>query len=354
MTLASLIEDWRRASERGIERHLTVTKEGIVLGAGTVIAKRRNDAEMACEIDGREEEILALIGAAYGQSISPGLISHLRRADRAYRGGDPVTAQIHIAFTGLGGLEDEKLASFRLFLADRLLRSQLGAEDLLAALSDDASPSDELRKASPNDPKHPGWPAGTAGGLGGKFRPKDGTEAVIPEEDKQRIESLAARRAIREDIRSLLRIGAEAALNFIPGIGEVSDVAILGELLRRAGQNRQLRIDTQAAFDFYKTGPHTLAELNAAADAASEPGYDDHHIVTQGGKNGQNIPQELLQSPENIVRIPTILHEGINAEYFKASEVDPSMTVYQWLQTQPFDVQYEEGIKIMQKLDIIK
>jgi hypothetical protein len=33
-----------------------------------------------------------------------------------------------------------------------------------------------LLKASPDNSKHPGWPAGTAGGLGGKFRPKDGHE----------------------------------------------------------------------------------------------------------------------------------------------------------------------------------
>jgi hypothetical protein len=30
-----------------------------------------------------------------------------------------------------------------------------------------------LVKASPDDPEHPGWPAGTPGGRGGKFRPKD-------------------------------------------------------------------------------------------------------------------------------------------------------------------------------------
>ena len=33
-----------------------------------------------------------------------------------------------------------------------------------------------LAKASPDDPEHPGWPAKTPGGLGGKFRPKEGGE----------------------------------------------------------------------------------------------------------------------------------------------------------------------------------
>ena len=31
-----------------------------------------------------------------------------------------------------------------------------------------------LLKASPDDPEHPGWPAGTPGGRGGQFRTKDG------------------------------------------------------------------------------------------------------------------------------------------------------------------------------------
>jgi hypothetical protein len=30
-----------------------------------------------------------------------------------------------------------------------------------------------LGKAAADDPEHPGWPAGTSGGKGGQFRPKD-------------------------------------------------------------------------------------------------------------------------------------------------------------------------------------
>jgi hypothetical protein len=52
-------------------------------------------------------------------------------------------------------------------------------------------------KASPDDPEHPGWPAGTPGGLGGKFRPKDGSATAT---------GVAAvrRRALRRAIRALL------------------------------------------------------------------------------------------------------------------------------------------------------
>jgi hypothetical protein len=52
-------------------------------------------------------------------------------------------------------------------------------------------PADGFRKASPDDPKHPGWPAGTEGGRGGQFRPKDASELT------QKVKSLIARRALR-------------------------------------------------------------------------------------------------------------------------------------------------------------
>jgi hypothetical protein len=42
-----------------------------------------------------------------------------------------------------------------------------------AANSAKPSVKPALGKASPDDPEHPGWPAGTPGGRGGKFRPKD-------------------------------------------------------------------------------------------------------------------------------------------------------------------------------------
>ena len=58
--------------------------------------------------------------------------------------------------------------------------------------------------------------------------------------------------------------------------------------------------------------------------------------------------------PKNIVRIPTLVHEDINGEYASRSNETPSITTYQKLQKEPFDVQYAEGIKIMRELGIIQ
>jgi hypothetical protein len=45
-------------------------------------------------------------------------------------------------------------------------------------IRDDDPEQQSVSKASPDDPKHPGWPAGTPDGRGGKFRPKDGDEGA--------------------------------------------------------------------------------------------------------------------------------------------------------------------------------
>ena len=47
-------------------------------------------------------------------------------------------------------------------------------------------------KASADDPAHPGWPAGTPGGQGGKFRPKDGESSREIEEDRKEIRTTSA------------------------------------------------------------------------------------------------------------------------------------------------------------------
>ena len=46
-------------------------------------------------------------------------------------------------------------------------------------------------------------------------------------------------------------------------------------------------------------------------------GFQYHHIVTQGGVNTDIIPPEQLQNTDNIIILPTLLHEEVNDEYLK-------------------------------------
>ena len=61
----------------------------------------------------------------------------------------------------MGGIRVQSDRSEGLDLSDRLQAVSTG-------------PALGLLKASPDDPNHPGWPPGTEGSLGGKFRPKIG------------------------------------------------------------------------------------------------------------------------------------------------------------------------------------
>jgi hypothetical protein len=83
-------------------------------------------------------------------------------------------------------------------------------------------------------------------------------------------------------------------------------------------------------------------------------GQQYHHIVTQGGANPDNISAEQLQNTDNVIRLPTLLHEAVNAEYSKLLQDGTGMTMYQWLQTQSYYVQREEGLKILRRLNILK
>src|ERR1700728_4822880 len=91
-------------------------------------------------------------------------------------------------------------------------------------------------KASPDDPKHPGWPAGTEGGRGGQFRPKDASDLT------QRVKSLIARRALRTGLLAGLRVGLEALGNLIPVVDAAADVLMAADIARTVIEFRELAI----------------------------------------------------------------------------------------------------------------
>ena len=261
-------------------------------------------------------------------------------------------------------------------LPDHAARDAMEAEDVLIKYLRQRELKDEIRKASPDDPKHPGWPAGTEGGRGGQFRPKDGVEAVIAQDVIERIRRIKARRALRTEALAVLRLAAELMADAVPGIGLAADAATLIDMANTIAELKKLKIDADAAIEFVKHGPYSLEELQVSSDYEEFSSYGDflkdaayialllkrfggagsgnqyHHIVTQGGANTK-MPPEQLQNTDNVIPLPTLLHEAVNGEYSSFDD-DKGMTLYQWLQTQPYDVQRAEGLKILRKLHILK
>ncbi len=261
-------------------------------------------------------------------------------------------------------------------LPNQTARTDMEAEDILIKSADwnPALHPREVHKASPDDPKHPGWPAGTPGGRGGKFRPKDGADAVLTQEIKDRI----TRRELRINLLAALQIGLEALGNAIPGLDVAADAAMAATIARTISEYGQLAIDAAAALDFVKQAPYSLEDLQVSPSYEEFSSYIDfvkrhlnpdlmakmfgsagdgnqyHHIVTQGGLNEDNISPQLLQNTDNIIILPTLLHEMVSDEYLQPAPDNSGRTLYQWLQTQPYDVQREVGLNILRDLGILK
>ena len=83
-------------------------------------------------------------------------------------------------------------------------------------------------------------------------------------------------------------------------------------------------------------------------------GNQYHHIVTQGGANADTVPPEQLQNTENIIILPTLLHEAVSDEYLRPAPDGSKLKLYEWLQTQPYAVQREFGLQILRELNILK
>ena len=153
------------------------TEQGLVLGAGTVLAKRRPCRALA--LDGEEERLLALLAVAYGRPISSKVIGNIKRATRDWANGERCLAQIHLARSRLPPLDTGEAAPFRLFAAERLIEEGVSPRELLELLDLDASGLD-MPKAG-FDPDEPRVPAGNPDG--GQWTYEDG---VIPAAARRR------------------------------------------------------------------------------------------------------------------------------------------------------------------------
>ncbi len=222
-------------------------------------------------------EIERLLSRAYEADLAVDrLLPGLATVMTAMNAIDPGLARIAAVHLRIPDLPDQA-ARDRLEAEDTLIKS-IGRHSarhvLKAPLNPDSAADDSesllldaterIHKASPDDPKRPGWPAGTEGGRGGQFRPKDASELT------QKVKSLIARRALRTGLLAGLRVGLEGLANLIPGVDVAADVLMAADIARTVVEFRRLAIDAAAALDFVKDGPHTLEDLQVSTD-----GYED-------------------------------------------------------------------------------
>jgi hypothetical protein len=115
--------------------------------------------------------------------------------------------------------------------------------------------------------------------------------------------------------------------------------------------------DLKALTDAIKTAndpPAALEELQARAQRPSEAGYEDHHIVGQFAQNRLQFGDDLIDSPENKVRIPTVRHRDINGYYSKSSDRYDGLSPRDYLRGKSWDEQTRVGLKILRNNGVLK
>jgi hypothetical protein len=203
-----------------------------------------------------------------------------------------------------------------------------------------------VEKASPDDPKHPGWPAGAPDSQGGRFRPKtpDDYPSGPPKEEPNSFgrmtNALAA--AIKAGIRRLAAAGIVAVEEAGPPPAKIAALLL------------ELGFEAYPYLKAYFDSPKSLEELQAAAQSPSEVGYEDHHIVEQATANPDGSEDALMDAPDNLARIPTIKHWELNSWYQTRNSELNEMTPRQYLDGKSWVERLRVGLMGLQDIGALK
>ncbi len=149
-------------------RQMTVTEQGLVLGAGTLLAKMGDDG--LC-LDGEEERILTLLAIAYRGDVPGAALGMFRRVSKHWQGGEKCLAAVHLAQCGLPEIDED--AATCLSLAAELIEAGMTPRELarelgLRPVQFDVSKYDENQPRVPagNGRESGQWTSGDAAGEG--------------------------------------------------------------------------------------------------------------------------------------------------------------------------------------------
>jgi hypothetical protein len=100
----------------------------------------------------------------------------------------------------------------------------------------------------------------------------------------------------------------------------------------------------------------TLEELQARVGPASEPGYHDHHIAEEAAARNAGDSESLIQSRDNLVRIPVLKHIDITSYYStKVEQPDGTMLSRRdQLKDEDFETRRQFGLDVLRKYGVLK
>ena len=131
------------------------TPQGLMLGAGTILLPA-DGARKLKSLKGSEQQVLALLSAAYGVAVAPTVLGNIERAAKCWSEGDDYTAHIHLAHTGLRALDDLPNAAHCLRTAKGVLDHGGSPRSVFEALRLEPRYIDALEKRfNPDQPRVP-------------------------------------------------------------------------------------------------------------------------------------------------------------------------------------------------------
>ena len=190
------------------------------------------------------------------------------------------------------------------------------------------------RHFNPNWPLQPRLPRGLGQRVSGTWT--DGDGLVIPASTEHHHAPDARGCAVRRSPSTTVSPEAASAL-----VGTRTE----RERIRRIGR---VAPPTPRRPDHPFVWFHSDSELKRYLGSAGE-GRSWHHIVEQRLADNGRFPPEWIHNTDNVINIPDILHQCINAEMSKIKPDTGGLTVRQWLEPQSFEFQYDYGVELIEK-----
>jgi hypothetical protein len=380
------------------------TPHGLMLGAGTILVPAEGARKLK-SLKGREQEVLALLSAAYGTAVAPSVLDNIERAAKSWSEGDDFTAHVHLAYTGLHQLADFPRAAYRLRMAKGALDHGASPRALFEALRLDPGYIDALEKRyNPAQPRVPAghprggewtsgdWDSATNASLypalsehsartehrvlsdatpdnpwkpGAQYAaneppPPPGHNQGPPLEDPPEVPQdlryntkpfwdftkAAVRWLVRAGWRPLVRVGIRIGLEATIG-GPIGDFLLALEAAYWANK----------AYPYirsYFDAPKTLDELRQN----TKPGYDEHHVVERWAEE-DGMLGDKIESPENIIPIPKLKHWEINNWLGKPNpryknEKNEAISPREYMKGKSWEERYQFGLDVLKKFGVLK
>jgi hypothetical protein len=103
----------------------------------------------------------------------------------------------------------------------------------------------------------------------------------------------------------------------------------------------------------YNDPPKSLEELQQAVSTPAA-GYDIHHVVEQAQAERDGFTRDVIDSPDNLVRSPTMKHQEINAWYQTKNDEFGGLSPRKYLSGRNWEVRRAVGLEALTIHGVLK